>query len=450
MILRRGRGTPATIFTHLRFHKAELVVSSPLLSRRARPSGILRAQLIARPYSSTPGASKKDDSNTFLDPAHPGTAPERSAYLVLHTSTPSASWPAVHSKASPLVKSLLLRLKPFHGIVNISHDPRLRSPSDEYNYAFPSATEAVNEAYPATLYRSGGLSPVFVPRLSSENIDSLIPLLEENSALASTNPPNNSQSIENVHISSVAPHGSASGGVHSRLARHLYVCTHNARDCRCGTVGLEVFTALSRLCALSISSSALPRVQEIGHVGGHNYAANILDFPNGDMYGGVWLSNVEAFARALLASDAPFGVDEGSSNRSEEDSKLLTGFWRGRLGMSAAEQESFHAALVARLESRPQVSEPSMMSQMSPRAPSSLIPLVFETHDGKSISIDAEEGKSVMEVAKLADIPSIEGTCGGKLEVCHIFLLADRLEGLISTLFSVQRVMYTLLRSHQL
>ena len=74
----------------------------------------------------------------------------------------------------------------------------------------------------------------------------------------------------------------ASERAHSRLARHLYVCTHNARDCRCGTVGLEVFHALSNLCALS-ASAALLRVQEIGHVGGHNYAANILGPPNGDM-----------------------------------------------------------------------------------------------------------------------------------------------------------------------
>src|ERR1700733_8744991 len=146
---------------------------------------------------------------------------------------------------------------------------------------------------------------------------------------------------------------------HSRPARHLYVCTHNARDCRCGTVGLEIFKTLSALCALptSSTSSSAPRVQEIGHVGGHNYAANILDFPNGDMYGGVCPSNVEAFKRALLASDTPFGADAGPTNRSKEDTKLLSGFWRGRLGMSSTEQESFHANLVERLALRPQLSE---------------------------------------------------------------------------------------------
>ena len=229
----------------------------------------------------------------------------------------------------------------------------------------------------------------------------------------------------------------ASERAHSRLARHLYVCTHNARDCRCGTVGLEVFRALSDLCALS-ASAALPHVQEIGHVGGHNYAANILDFPNGDMYGGVQLSNVEPFTRALLASDAQLGADVGSNNRSDDDTKLLSGFWRGRLGMNSTEQTNFHAALLARLDLR--ASEPSGVAQTPLRAESSLIPLVFETHDGKKLNINAEEGKSIMEVAKWAGIPSIEGTCGGKLEVRLDLMLAYRLGRIHFLFFSVRNM----------
>jgi hypothetical protein len=206
---------------------------------------------------------------------------------------------------------------------------------------------------------------------------------------------------------------------HSRPARHLYVCTHNARDCRCGTIGLEIFKTLSALCALPTSSapSSALRVQEIGHIGGHNYAANILDFPNGDLYGGIWPSNVEAFTGALLASATPFGADAGPTSRSKADTKLLSGFWRGRLGMSSMEQESFHTNLVERLESRPQLSEPSGAGHMVLGDKPSLVSLVFETHDGERIRIDAEEGNSVMEVAKQRGVPSIEGTCGGKLEV---------------------------------
>jgi len=396
--------------THTRFHlhKLKSVVCNSQLLRRA----YIRSQDTASRIPSAVQKPQKDGPGASLDPARPGTMPERSVYLVLHTSTPSASWPAVHSKASPLVNNLSLNLKPFHGMVNVSHDPLLHLHSD--TFAFPSAAE-----YPATLYRSGGLQPLFVPRLALETIDSVITLLKENHAPPSADL-GSGQAIGNVNFGPTCTPFRIDSA-HSRPARHLYVCTHNARDCRCGTVGLEIFKTLSTLCALptSSASSSAPRVQEIGHIGGHNYAANILDFPNGDMYGGVWPSNIEAFTRALLASAAPFGADAGPTNRSKEDTKLLSGFWRGRLGMSSMEQESFHTNLVERLESQlqPQSSEPTGAGQMVLGDKPLFVPLVFETHDGSRIRIDAEEGKSVMEVAKKNGIPSIEGTCGGKLEV---------------------------------
>ena len=108
------------------------------------------------------------------------------------------------------------------------------------------------------------------------------------------------------------------------------------------------------------------------------------------------ICNVDPFTRALLASDAQLGADVGSNNRvTTDDTKLLPGFWRG---MNLTEQANFHAALLARLDMR--ASEPSGVAQTPLRAESSLIPLVFETHDGKKLSINAEEGKSIMEVAK--------------------------------------------------
>jgi hypothetical protein len=175
--------------THVHLHKLKSVVCTSQLLRRA----YLRSQHTTS-ASRIPSAVQKpqnDGSGASLDPARPGTMPERSVYLVLHTSTPSASWPAVHSKASPLVNNLLLNLKPFHGAVNASYDPHLHSNT----FAFPSAAE-----YPATLYRSGGLRPLFVPRLSLETMDSVITLLKENYA-----PPSadfgSGQPIGNVNFS---------------------------------------------------------------------------------------------------------------------------------------------------------------------------------------------------------------------------------------------------------
>ena len=186
-----GWRTSVTTYNHLlRPHKVD--ISNRLLQ--------CTRQHIARLCSIR--STKNDGSRATLDSPRPGTMPERSVYLVLHTSTPSASWPAVHSKVSPLVKSLLLRLKPFHGAVNISHDPGLLMRSGTSNYLFPSAAEPAvgEEVYPATLYRSGGLPPLFIPRLSWASFDSIISFLKEDSAapLAS---PGNIQPMGNVGLS---------------------------------------------------------------------------------------------------------------------------------------------------------------------------------------------------------------------------------------------------------
>lgn len=163
-------------------------------------------------------------------------------------------------------------------------------------------------------------------------------------------------------------------------------------------------------------------MQEIAHVGGHNYAANVIDFPNGDMYGSVVPSNAEAFARALETTTTPLGEDlirDASTApgrvRSVEESKLLLSLWRGRMGMSSEEQVAFAADLKAKLEGP---TGALSATALTPRPRVALVPLVFETYEGEQIRIDAEEGKSLMEVAKAAGVPSIEGTCGGKLEVC--------------------------------
>ena len=55
---------------------------------------------------------------------------------------------------------------------------------------------------------------------------------------------------------------------------HMYVCTHGARDCRCGTIGGDVARALREEVARRVemdSSGVVSRVVvgEVGHVGGH-------------------------------------------------------------------------------------------------------------------------------------------------------------------------------------
>lgn len=134
------------------------------------------------PTNSSRGSAKNSvtaDCAEELAPARPGTAPELSTYLVLHTSTPSTQWPSHPPMMSPLMKALLMHMKPYKGIVNISRDR-----STIFSHAFPPPNPSTLEAYPATLYRSGnraGIRPPPIPisSLSLENIGVLDQYLRE-------------------------------------------------------------------------------------------------------------------------------------------------------------------------------------------------------------------------------------------------------------------------------
>ena len=51
---------------------------------------------------------------------------------------------------------------------------------------------------------------------------------------------------------------------------HIFVCTHAARDCRCGTTGVDVFNAISNAIADHPDWGKLGiQMGEVAHVGGH-------------------------------------------------------------------------------------------------------------------------------------------------------------------------------------
>ena len=66
----------------------------------------------------------------------------------------------------------------------------------------------------------------------------------------------------------------------------VYVCTHAARDCRCGERGQQVYESLVRTVHdqrhRDPSFAHRINVGAVGHVGGHQYAANVLIFPHGE------------------------------------------------------------------------------------------------------------------------------------------------------------------------
>lgn len=161
------------LFTSDKLRWTGTVAVSRRIFRQHYSRGAISAQAyLIGPTSTTDKPTKGEDvstSDTELTPAQPGTAPERSAYLVLHTSTPSLMWPSHFTIHSPLLKTLLKRVKPFKGMVNISHRIELSTDS----FALPTFGEPSDEAYPATLYRTRGRPPINFASLSSSTVDSL-------------------------------------------------------------------------------------------------------------------------------------------------------------------------------------------------------------------------------------------------------------------------------------
>jgi hypothetical protein len=95
------------------------------------------------------------------------------------------------------------------------------------------------EAYAATAFTPSGR--LDIPSLSSSNMDEVVEKLTS--------------------------HTSAPPGIQTSDDVHLYVCTHGARDCRCGDRGGLVVRALRD--EVERRNLKQVKVGEVGHVGGH-------------------------------------------------------------------------------------------------------------------------------------------------------------------------------------
>jgi len=60
------------------------------------------------------------------------------------------------------------------------------------------------------------------------------------------------------------------------------------------------------------------------------------------------------------------------------------------------------------------------------------VTVIFETHEGKRIPVQAVIGASLMQAAIQHNVPGIEAECGGSCicATCHVYVDADRLAGL--------------------
>ncbi|CCA67417.1 hypothetical protein PIIN_01248 [Serendipita indica DSM 11827] len=119
----------------------------------------------------------------------------------------------------------------------------------------------------------------------------------------------------------------------------ILVCTHAARDCRCGQHGAEVIHEFRQEVQRRNLQERI-NIGEVSHVGGHAFAANVLVYPYGDWYGTMRLEHVSPFLDSLL------GVEEQGSLTGPQ-SLLWRGSWfdvRGELNEYPSQQKQQEVA----------------------------------------------------------------------------------------------------------
>lgn len=168
-------------------------------------------------------------------------APSHRCYVLLHASQPPSEFPPVYK--TPLSQELQARARKWGGIINFSW--------------FPGAQQAGSQGHAATVF-SASSGRLEIPHVSLENVEEVERAIQD-------------------HIE----------GPRSELTSqevHIYVCTHGARDCRCGDRGRKVYDALVHsLNGIRERDPGGPvsrvRIGEVGHIGGHKYVVVIHSLP---------------------------------------------------------------------------------------------------------------------------------------------------------------------------
>lgn len=127
-------------------------------------------------------------------------------------------------------------------------------------------------------------------------------------------------------------------GAHEELMKGmvLLVCCHAARDARCGYLGPRLADALTEQGAQVVLSS---------HVGGHQYAGNVIAYGARQPSAGTWFGGLSAeaapeFLAALRA--LPLSGDPA-------EDRVLRRWWRGRVGLTKEEQAKHYRRCGQRL-----------------------------------------------------------------------------------------------------
>ncbi|KII85498.1 hypothetical protein PLICRDRAFT_116041 [Plicaturopsis crispa FD-325 SS-3] len=220
-------------------------------------------------------------------PTLAGTVASHQCYILLHTPQSPQEFPAKISTA--VQRALQLRVGRWGAIVNLAWSPE-------------QPVHQSDDTYYATAFSARGR--LELPSVSLDNIEDVESRLKEHLL----GPPTATDDI------------------------HLYVCTHGQRDCRCGDTGGAVVAALRE----EVQKRSLERVKigEVGHIGGHKYAANLLVFPHGEWLGFLKPEDVPKTLDAIL--------ERPSRPLMPDDTPILVQNWRGRMGLGKEEQISLY------------------------------------------------------------------------------------------------------------
>ncbi|KAF9268773.1 hypothetical protein L218DRAFT_853273 [Marasmius fiardii PR-910] len=251
---------------------------------------------------STPRCKLKTDNDPIV-----GSAPSYHCYIFLHSSIPPSAFPSKFM--TPLQRELQLRVLEWGGFVNWVY----------YGVDTPGSSDPTRNDRDATLSGTAFTSHgerIDIKALSYSNLDDVDATLRR-----AVQQPSQKESVDQVH---------------------LLICTHMARDCRCGDLGGAYVAALRQQVETRRKSGVALydkfRIGEVGHVGQHKYAPNMLVYPRGDWLGRLDIQDIPETLDSIIdtSTSLPFPSEIGFSKRN----------WRGRMGLSKHEQvELYHTSL---------------------------------------------------------------------------------------------------------
>ena len=102
--------------------------------------------------------------------------------------------------------------------------------------------------------------------------------------------------------------------------QRILICVHTNRDPRCGFCGPLLADLFSRILA-ERGLDGQVAVHRTSHLGGHEYAGNVVLYPGGDWYGYV------------TPSDVPRIIEKHI-----QGGQIVVDRWRGRMGLTREEQ----------------------------------------------------------------------------------------------------------------